>query len=366
MGRRGAVTTLSEPNGAADHAGRIAEARWRAVIDSAVDGIIVIDARGRIEVFNAAAQRMFGYAEAEALGQNVSLLMAEPDRSRHDGYLAHYAKTGERKIVGIGRAVTGRRKNGETFPMHLSVGEMHIDNQTQFTGILHDLSSQTSLEERLREAAAMARLGEMAAVIAHEVKNPLAAVRGAIQVIGTRLEAPGDAAVIREIMTRLDALTNLIQDLLIFSRPPQPKPKPITLRLLVESVVGLLKSDPAFKQLDVAIEGDPPALSVDASLLTIVFQNLLINSAQAMQGRGRATVRISHGSGWHRVEVADGGPGIPPEIRATLFRPFKTTKARGTGLGLATAKQIVESHNGRIAVECPPHGGTIVRVELPS
>ena len=355
-----------EHDGATNHAGRIAEARWRAVIDSAVDGIIVIDGRGRIEVFNAAAQRMFGYAEAEALGQNVSLLMPEPDRSSHDGYLERYAKTGERRIVGIGRAVSGRRRNGETFPLHLSVGEMNIDNEAHFTGILHDLSTRTSLEERLREAAAMARLGEMAAVIAHEVKNPLAAVRGAIQVIGTRLEAPGDAAVIREIMLRLDALTNLIQDLLIFSRPPQPKPKPIMLRMLIESVVGLLKSDPAFRQLDVAIDGDPPVLSVDAALLTIVFQNLLINSAQATQGRGLVTVTLGHGDGWHRVEVADSGPGIPAEIRATLFRPFKTTKARGTGLGLATAKQIVESHHGRIGVECPPDGGTMVRVELPS
>jgi two-component system sensor kinase FixL len=319
-----------------------------------------------IEVFNAAAQRLFGYAEDEALGQNVSLLMTEPDRSQHDGYLARFAATGQRRIVGIGRAVTGRRKNGEAFPLHLSVGAMEIDGEMHFTGILHDLSSRASLEDRLREATAMARLGEMAAVIAHEVKNPLAAVRGAIQVIGRRIKDPGDAVIVSEILTRLDALSALIQDLLVFARPPKPKPSPTHLRPLVESVALLLKSDPAFHQLNLTIEGDPPALYADAFLLTIVVQNLMINSAQATQGRGAVAVTLSAARGWHRVDVADRGPGIPPEIRASLYRPFKTTKARGTGLGMATAKQIVESHNGRITVECPPGGGTIVSVELPS
>jgi two-component system sensor kinase FixL len=359
------MTSLRQSD-AAQQAGRVAEARWRAVINAAIDGIIVIDGRGVIEVFNAAAQRMFGYAEDEALGQNVSLLMPEPDRSQHDAYLARYLRTGERRIVGIGRPVTARRKNGETFPVHLSVGAMEIDGETYFTGIVHDLSGRASLEDRLREATAMARLGEMAAVIAHEVKNPLAAVRGAIQVIGRRMKDAGDAAIVSEIIARLDALSALIQDLLVFSRPAQPKPGPTNLRALVESVSRLLKSDPAFRQLEVTLEGDPPALYADAALLTIVFQNLLINAAQATHGRGAVAVTVTATRGWHRVDVADRGPGIPAEMRGVLFRPFKTTKARGTGLGLATAKQIVDSHNGRISVECPPDGGTVVTVELPS
>jgi hypothetical protein len=154
--------------------------------------------------------------------------------------------------------------------------------------------------------------------------------------------------------------------LLVFSRPAQPKPGPTNLRALVESVSRLLKSDPAFRQLEVTLEGDAPALYADAALLTIVFQNLLINAAQATHGRGAVAVTVTATRGWHRVDVADRGPGIPAEMRGVLFRPFKTTKARGTGLGLATAKQIVDSHNGRISVECPPDGGTVVTVELPS
>ncbi len=350
-----------------DSPGRIAEIRWRAVVDAAVDGIIVIDSRGRIEVFNAAAQRMFGYTEAEVLDQNVSVLMPEPDRSRHDNYITHHLRTGERKIIGIGRAVTGRRKDGQTFPLHLSVGRMEIDGEAHFTGILHDLSSRADLEDRLREATALARLGEMAAVIAHEVKNPLAAVRGAIQVIGSRMKGDtGDAAIVKEIIARIDALNNLIQDLLVFARPPKPKPAVTELRGLLTSVITLLKSDPAYAQLDVAIEGEALVAPVDPTLMTIVFQNLLINSAQAMHGRGLITVELEKTEGWHRVAVIDRGPGIHPEIRASLFRPFKTTKARGTGLGMATAKRLVELHEGRIFVTCPEGGGTTVTVELPS
>ncbi len=356
----------SEESGGGD-SGRVAEARWRAVIDAAVDGIIVIDSRGVIEAFNPAAERMFGYREDEAVGQNVSLLMPEPDRSSHDGYLKHHLETGERRIIGIGRAVTGCRRNGQTFPLHLSVGEMTIDGERHFTGILHDLSSRAELEDRLREATALARLGEMAAVIAHEVRNPLAAVRGAIQVLGGRLPTgAADADVVKEVIARIDTLNDLVQDLLVFARPPQPKRVLVDLHMLLQTVAGWLTRDPAFANLEVTIAGEAGPVPADPNLLTIVFQNLLINSAQAMHGRGVIRLRLYlPARGWCGIEVADGGPGIPQEIRRALFRPFKTTKARGTGLGMATAKRLVELHDGRIVVECPEGGGTVVRVELP-
>jgi two-component system sensor kinase FixL len=332
-----------------------------------VDGIIVIDSRGAIEAINASALRMFGYNEGESLGQNVKLLMPEPDRSRHDGYLEHHLRTGERRIIGIGRAVTGRRKDGTTFPLHLSVGELELDGEKHFTGILHDLSRRTELEDRLREATALARLGEMAAVIAHEVKNPLAAVRGAIQVLGTRLPASSsDAAIVKEIIVRLDGLNDLIQDLLVFSRPPKPKFAALDITALLASIASLLKADPAFPALELSITGTVLPLAGDPNLLNIAFQNLLINAAQAVQGRGRIDVTCRADNGWHSVEIIDEGPGIPAEIRAELFRPFRTTKARGTGLGMATAKRLVELHGGRIDVACPPSGGTEIRVHLPT
>jgi PAS domain S-box-containing protein len=346
---------------------RLSDARWRAVIDAAVDGIIVIDERGTIEVFNHAAEKMFGYRESDIVGKNVRLLMPEPDRSRHDGYLEHHLRTGERKIIGIGRSVTAMRQDGSHFPVHLSVGEMDVDGEKHFTGILHDLSRRTELEEKLREATALARLGEMAAVIAHEVKNPLAAVRGAVQVIGSRLPtASGDAAIVNEIIARLDALNDLIQDLLVFARPPAPRRSPIDLERLLDSVITLLKRDPANADLVINLSGAVPPLAGDANLLTIVFQNFLINAAQAMQGRGVVTVGLGAGNGWHHVTIADTGPGIPKEIRANLFRPFKTTKARGTGLGMATAKRLVELHGGHLQVTSPEGGGTTIAVHLPT
>lgn len=346
---------------------RIDGARWRAIIDAAVDGMIVIDARGRIEAFNAAAERMFGYSEAEVLGQNVKLLMPEPDHSQHDAYLGHYLQTGEKKIIGIGRAVTARRSDGHNFPVQLSVGEFEVDGEKHFTGILHDLTRRTELEGRLREASALARLGEMAAVIAHEVKNPLAAVRGAVQVIGSRLPPQtNDAAIIKEIIARIDGLNDLIQDLLVFARPPAPKPSRTDLRSLIASVAILLKRDPGFRDLEVAIDGEVPPALADGNLFTIALQNLLINAAQAQQGRGGIKVYLSPAGSSHRIDIVDHGPGIPAEIRSDLFRPFKTTKARGTGLGMATAKRLIESQGGTIAVDCPPSGGTRITLTIPA
>ena len=301
---------------------RISDARWRAVIDAAVDGIIVIDSRGRIETVNHAAEQMFGYTESELLGQNVRVLMPEPDRSQHDGYLNRFLETGERRIIGIGRSVTAVRRDGQQFPVHLSVGAMEIDGEKHFTGILHDLSRRTELEERLREATALARLGEMAAVIAHEVKNPLAAVRGAVQVIGSRLPAGAtDAAIVKEIIARIDGLNDLIQDLLVFARPPKPRPVRIDLRALLNSVIELLKRDPALADLVIDIDGEAPPITGDATLLTIALQNLLINSAQAMQGRGVVRVALSAADGLashrdrrHRPgdSARDSCPAVPP------------------------------------------------------
>ena len=207
---------------------RESEARLRSIVDAAVDGIIVIDARGRIEAFNPGAERLFGYRADEVFGLNVSVLMPQPYRDEHDGYMARYLETGEARIIGIGREVTAMRKDGSTFPVHLSVGEMSLGGERKFTGILHDLSTRVQMEDRLREQAALVRLGEMAAVIAHEVKNPLAAVRGAIQVIGNRLPAGSrEGAVVTDIIARIDTLNQLVKDPLLFARPPQPRLLPL-------------------------------------------------------------------------------------------------------------------------------------------
>jgi two-component system sensor kinase FixL len=345
---------------------RESEARLRSIVDAAVDGIVVIDAHGVVEAFNPGAERLFGYQAAEILGRSVNVLMPSPYHEEHDGYLDRYVRTGEARIIGIGREVSARRKDGTTFPVHLSVGEMSLHGERKFTGILHDLSSRVQMESQLREQAALARLGEMAAVIAHEVKNPLAAVRGAIQVIGSRLPpASREADVMADIITRIDTLNNLVKDLLLFARPPTPHRVPIDVTVVLGTTAALLSQDASYAGVQTAITGHAPPVMADAELLKIVFINLFVNSAQAMKGQGTITVAVAEVDGGCTVVVSDTGPGIPPEVRDRLFTPFVTTKARGTGLGLSTVKRIVEAHHGQVQIESPAGGGTRITVRLP-
>jgi two-component system sensor kinase FixL len=343
------------------------EARWRSVVDSAVDGIVVIDAQGHIESVNPAAERLFGYPAADLIGRNVSMLMPSPYREEHDGYLARYLATGAKRIIGIGRDVQGLRRDGSVFPLHLSVGEMDAPGGRRFTGILHDLSARTAMERQLRQQASLAELGEMAAVVAHEVKNPLAGIRGAIQIIGSRLPADStDRRMTSEIVARIDALAELMKDLLLFARPPKPQPQAVDLAGLVTTTAQLLRQDPALGDLEVRVEGSAPPAMADASLLQIVIHNLLLNGAQALQGRGVIAVSVDASDGMCHMRITDAGPGIPAAIRDKIFTPFFTTKSRGSGLGLPTCQRIIEAHQGTIAVEAPASGGTTVVVRLPA
>ena len=341
------------------------EARWRAVVDSAVDAILVIDSHGCIETFNPAAERLFGYTSPEVLGRNVAMLMPSPHREQHDSYLSRYMATGQATIIGIGREVQGRRKDGTTFPLHLSVAEITIGGERRFTGILHDLTARVRLETRLREQAALAHLGEMAAVVAHEVKNPLAGIRGAMQVLSGRASDATSREVLQEVVERIDALDGMIKDLLLFARPPRPRRVSTDVVLLATSTAALMAQDPALQGVEVAVEGSAPAVAVDAEMLRIVLHNLMVNGAQAMQGRGRINVAVGIVDAACRIAVADHGPGIPAEIRDKVFTPFFTTKSRGSGLGLPTAKRLIEAHDGSIVIDCPITGGTTVVVQLP-
>jgi PAS domain S-box-containing protein len=341
------------------------EARWRSIVDAAVDGIILIDAHGRIEAFNHAAERLFGYTIEEVLGRNVDMLMPSPYREEHDTYLARYLATGRAKIIGLGREVQGRRKDGTTFPLHLSVGQLTIGGDRKFTGILHDLSTRVQLERELREKESLAKLGEMAAVIAHEIKNPLAGIRGAIQVFGGRMVQEGaNTQILTEIVTRIDSLDQMMKDLLVFARPPKPRPSSIDLVPLVRTTASLLSTDPALHDVDVEVDG-ASSVTADPDMLRVVVQNLLINSAHAMHGKGRIRVAIESVDMTCQIAFADDGPGIPSDIRDKVFTPFFTTKSRGSGLGLPTVKRLIEAQNGQVAINCPAAGGTTVVIRLP-
>ncbi|MEO8034891.1 MAG: PAS domain S-box protein, partial [Acidobacteriota bacterium] len=345
---------------------RASDARWKAVVESAVDAIVVIDVHGTVESFNPAAVRLFGYDEVQVVGRNVEMLMPSPYRQEHDGYLSRYLATGRPKVIGLGREVTGRRQDGTLFPLHLSVGEANVGGQRKFTGILHDLSERVRLEGVMREQESLARLGEMAAVIAHEVKNPLAAIRGAVQIIGSRLpDGNSDSRVISEVVLRIDALDRLMKELLFFARPPKVQAAPTNLADLIAGTASLLQRDPGMREVEVQISGGSCAVPADGPLLSLAFQNLLVNAGHAMQGKGRIDVALTRTDGMCHITVQDQGPGIPPDILNQVFTPFFTTKARGSGLGLATAKRLIEAHQGRITVNSPLGGGTSFHIQLP-
>jgi PAS domain S-box-containing protein len=236
----------------------------------------------------------------------------------------------------------------------------------QYMAIRSDITERKRQEERMREQAALTRLGEMAAVVAHEVRNPLAGIRGALQIIATRLPADSrDRSVIGDILARLDSLNNIVQDLLLFARPRPPRADKVSLGSLIDGTIDLLKKDPNFARMEVNVQGGDPVIEGDVEQLQAVFMNLLINAAQASGGSGQLEISLASRDGHCEVTVRDHGPGIPPEVRERIFEPFFTTKHRGTGLGLPTAKRVVELHKGTIEVTTPPDGGTLVRVSLP-
>jgi len=345
---------------------RSSEARAQAIVATAVDGIILIDRRGRIESFNPAAERLFGYSASDILGRNVSILMPEPYSSEHDHYVRRYLMTGQRHIIGIGREVTGRMKDGTTFPLHLSVAELVIEGETKFTGIVRDLTERVELEERLREESGLVRLGELAAVLAHEIKNPLAAVSGAIQVLTEHLSSAEDREIADEVLRRLDSLSAMMSDLLLYARPPKPKLGMVPVVELLDNLIAFMRLDSSWHDVDVVVEGDASPVTADAELLKVALQNLLVNAVQAMGGEGRLRIGVSESEGAVHVDITDSGPGIPAEIQPRLFTPFFTTKARGTGLGLATVRRIADAHSGTVRIVASDTAGTTVRFTLPA
>lgn len=344
---------------------RYSEARWRGIVETAPDGIVMIDARGIIELFNPAAEKLFGYTAASMMGQNVSRLMPESYARRHDDYLAQYTRTGERRIIGIGREVECQRADGSTFPAHLSIAEISVDHDQKFVGMLRDLTERYRLEERLRSEAGLVRLGELAAVLAHEVRNPLAAVSGAIQMLRDQLPLEDDRDVIDEIVRRLDTLNLMMNDLLMYARPPRPQVVRFDLSDLLDDVVRLLRSDPAWQHVTIERPASPSIeVSADPELVKMAIQNLMINAMQAMDGQGTVRLEMHDADGLAQIDVVDSGRGIPIEVLERLFTPFYTTKARGTGLGLAMSRRIAESHGGDVEVLRTGEGGTTMRLSV--
>lgn len=264
--------------------------------------------------------------------------------------------------------IRNRKKTGEFYWVDTTIVPF-LDahgKPYQYVSIRYDITERKQSEARLREQASLAQLGRMAAVVAHEVRNPLAGIRGALQVIGNRMkpEQP-ERSVVTEIVNRVDTLNTIVEDLLLFARPKPPQLRPVTFVELTTKLRTQVANDPGFAHVEVTVTGDDATMQADPELLTLVLLNLTANAAQAMKGQGRIDIALHVDGEWHELRLRDTGPGMPQDVQARLFEPFFTTKARGTGLGLATARRIVESHGGTLTLACPADGGTVATLRLP-
>jgi two-component system, LuxR family, sensor kinase FixL len=358
------------------------ELRLRSIIDTVPDGIIVIDGRGVVQSLSPAAERLFGYASGEVVGENVKMLMPSPHREEHDDHLERYRDTGERHIIGIGRVVVGLRKNGETFPMELQVGEFSIKGGRFFTGFVHDLTEEQAAKRRIQDLQAellhssrLSAMGQMASTMAHELNQPLTAVMNYLEAARHLLERGPEAAdrvtnLIGRAVAQAERAGEVIRQLRQFVRRGETDRRTQSLNKLVEEALALALVGARQSGVRVALDLAPdlPAVHADAVQIQQVLINLVRNAVEAMQEVERRELGITTRKlpdGTAEVQVIDSGPGIPREIAECLFQPFVTTKASGMGLGLSICRQIVEAHQGQLSAAPNEPGGTVFRITLP-
>lgn len=358
------------------------EAQLRSILDTVPEAIIVIDRTGGIQMFSRAAERLFGYAGPEVLGKNVKVLMPSPYREQHDGYLERYLRTGERRIIGIGRVVVGLRKDGSTFPMELAVGEMRLESGRHFTGFVRDLTERQNAEARLQELQAeivhmsrLTALGEMASALAHEINQPLTAITNYLKGCRRLLEDSTDERqqMLRDAVERAAEQSlragKVIRHLREFVARGESERQIEQLPKLIHEASALALVGAKEKGIRVAYHFDPAAELVIADRIQIqqVLLNLIRNAIEAMEESPKRELTIATRSlenGTSEVSVADTGTGLAREVAEQLFRPFVTTKAQGMGVGLSVCRTIIEGHGGTIEAQSRPGEGTTFRFTL--
>ncbi len=354
-----------------------------AILNTAVDGVIVADAHGRILMFSPACEALFGLAAEDALGQNVRSLMPAPYRGEHDGYMRRYIETGERRIIGIGREVEALRADGEAFPMHLSVGEGSLEGERVFVGIIHDLTQAKRAERQLVQAQKMEAVGQIAGGIAHDFNNLLTVILGNADLLHETIADAEDRTLVEAITAAAARGAELTARLLAFGRRQLLHPKPFGVNALVRDSQRLLRR--ALREdiaLELALDDDVPAAMADAGQLESALLNLALNAQHAMPDGGTLTVstamfvlderyRDAHPEvrpgEYIVISVTDDGEGMTPEIRERVFEPFFTTRevGKGSGLGLSMVYGFVKQSNGHVTIYSEPQLGTTVRIYLP-
>lgn len=363
---------------------RSREAHLRSILETIPDGMIVINQQGLITSFSAAAERLFGYSAAEVIGRNVKILMPPPYKQAHDGYLERYKRTGERRIIGLGRLVAAQRKDGSTFPIELAIGEVKHEGSSYYTGFIRDLSEREKTQARLQELQSelihMSRLtamGEMASALAHEINQPLSAIanylKGARRLLSQSsdpraLSAAGAFEKAAEQALRAGQIVRRLREF-VAHKEAEKRAEPLP--ALIEEAKALALVGAKESGVTMTLDLDPRAerVFVDRVQIQQVLLNLIRNAMEAMSDAPRKELRLTTRLTADKdveVAVADTGHGVSAEAEAGLFQPFLTTKEHGMGLGLSISKTIIEAHGGRMSVGPAPGGGAVFRFTLPS
>lgn len=357
------------------------EGHLRSILDTIPDAMVVIDEAGHIRNFSQAAERLFGWTADEVAGKNVRMLMPSPYREEHDGYLERYYRTGERRIIGMGRVVVGERKDGSTFPMELAVGEMRGGQRRFFTGFVRDLTERQQTETRLQElqtelvhVSRLTALGEMASALAHELNQPLSAIANYLR--GSRMLLDRDEVPMERVTDAVDRASvealragQIIRRLRDFVARGETERTVENLPKLIEEASALAlvgaKEHGVRVRFDFSREVD--FVLADKVQIQQVVLNLIRNAIDEMIDAPRRNLTVTVTPAPDEmvlVCVADTGGGISPEVADQLFQPFITTKRQGMGVGLSISRTIVEAHGGRIWVESNQDGGATFKFTL--
>jgi two-component system sensor kinase FixL len=358
------------------------EAHLHSILETVPDAMIVIDERGLILSFSAAAERMFGYPERQLLGENISALMPSPDRERHDSYLETYLETGERRIIGIGRITTARRRDGSVFPIDLHIGEARIGAEKVFTGFIRDLTEPQATQRRLHdlqsELAHVARVtavGTLATALAHELNQPLTAIASYVETARDLLHEPSEKVLevvrdaLAECATQSVRAGQIVRRLRDYISRGEIERKPESLRQLVNeaSALAMVGARELGVEIEVTLDAAADEVLVDRIQIQQVILNLVRNAFEAMEGSQFRRLEISscrEKAGQVRVTIADAGPGLAPDVAEQLFQPFNSAKSKGMGLGLSICHTIIKGHGGRIWAEPSSLGGAAFHFTL--
>lgn len=361
---------------------RARQAHLSSILQTVPSAMVVINEHGLIQSFSATAERLFGYPASEIVGQNIKLLMPGPYRNGHDGYLQRYLMTGEKRIIGMGRIVVGERKDGSTFPMELSVGEMHSNDARFFTGFIRDVSERQKTEARLQELqtelihiSRLSAMGEMASALAHELNQPLTAItnylKGSRRLLADKTD--DDSVMVRGAVDKAADQSmragQIIRHLRDFVSRGENEQSIQNLQKLIEEASALALVGSKDSNVRVTFKFGPGSDFILADKVQIqqVVLNLIRNAIEAMDGVDVRELVLStarRDGGMIDISVSDTGSGLAPEILSQLFQPFVSTKLNGMGVGLSISRTIVESHGGKISVAANPAGGTIFSFSL--